>query len=530
MAAVNKKELEAGIKSDEKENWVAIQQRTFTKWINNNLRKKGFEAMANVQEEFDTGVKLMELIYALYNLAIPKHTKAPKLRAHRLDNISMAFNMMDAAKIKTNFLKPNHLTDHDLKMILGMVWAIILDYAIKGISVDELTAKEGLLLWCRKKTAGYNHVDPPGIQNFTQSWRTGLAFCALIHKHQPHMLDYASLNPANAKDNLELAFATAEKLGIPRLLDVADCMTERPDERSIMTYVAEYFHRFATQDLRDIAARRAQKFIAFARAIQSKINEYESRARMLVDWANARKKLFDEAKFGETLEQAMETSKEFREFVVSLKPEKAGEKLDLEAMLAEIQTELKVNDRAPYVPPEELKPESIDLIWDHLGAAEKRHAAACRDNRFRFVKKHEAAIPQENIAEFKESFASFDKNKDDSLDRAEFKAANQVLSVPFKNDDHFNTVFTQVSEGQPGINLNQFMQYMTKLQEERDDPASIKAAFERIAEEGPFITNAHLTSPPFSDDDIKFLKSELPSAGEGKYDYKAYVDKHFASK
>jgi hypothetical protein len=33
-----------------------------------------------------------------------------------------------------------------------MLWAIILDYAIKGISVDELTAKEGLLLWVQKKT------------------------------------------------------------------------------------------------------------------------------------------------------------------------------------------------------------------------------------------------------------------------------------------------------------------------------------------------------------------------------------------
>ena len=41
--------------------------------------------------------------------------------------------MMDETQIKLNFLKPNHLVDHDLKMILGMVWAIILDYQIKGI-------------------------------------------------------------------------------------------------------------------------------------------------------------------------------------------------------------------------------------------------------------------------------------------------------------------------------------------------------------------------------------------------------------
>lgn len=30
------------------------------------------------------------------------------------------------------------LVDEDLKMILGMVWAIILDYQIKGISVEGI--------------------------------------------------------------------------------------------------------------------------------------------------------------------------------------------------------------------------------------------------------------------------------------------------------------------------------------------------------------------------------------------------------
>jgi len=97
--------------------------------------------------------------------------------------------MVDEAKIKTNFLKPTHLIDHDTKMLLGMVWAIILDFAIKGISEDDTTAKEGLLLWCRKKTAGYRDVDPPSIQNFTGHWRNGLAFCALIHKHQVSTVD-----------------------------------------------------------------------------------------------------------------------------------------------------------------------------------------------------------------------------------------------------------------------------------------------------------------------------------------------------
>lgn len=63
------------------------------------------------------------------------------------------------------------MVDCDTKMLLGMVWAIILDYQIKGISVEELTAKEGLLLWCQRKTAGYRDVK---VENFTNSWVDGL--------------------------------------------------------------------------------------------------------------------------------------------------------------------------------------------------------------------------------------------------------------------------------------------------------------------------------------------------------------------
>lgn len=71
------------------------------------------------------------------------------------------------------------------------------------------------LQWCQNKTAGYGNID---ITNFSSSWNDGLAFCALLNTYIPLSVPYEKLDNKDKRRNFTVAFAVAEKEGIPSTL------------------------------------------------------------------------------------------------------------------------------------------------------------------------------------------------------------------------------------------------------------------------------------------------------------------------
>jgi len=406
------------------------------------------------------------------------------------------------------------------------VWSIILDYQIKGISVEELSAKEGLLLWCQKKTAGYKDVK---VENFTTSWQDGLALCALIHHHRPDLIDFDSLSKENKHHNLKLAFEVAEKeLGIAQLLDVPDVAdVARPDERSVMTYISEFFHAFSSQNLKEIAAKRVQKFVQFSRQIENLQAEYEHQAQDLIEWIQGTIDQFAGRSFGNSYDQAKQHFEEHKNYLTTEKPNRSAIKLDLEALFVNIQTNLKTKGRSAYAVPSGLSTNDIDALWSQLEQAENARGSALRGNMFSYVSDTKASLSDTQLREFQDTFKHFDHDGDGLLDRLEFKACLASLSIPFKDDAAYEQVFKSVSGGANGINFQQFVDYMTDIVADRDTPESIKAAFRTLANNNDAISSADLRVPPLKNDEVEFLIGKMSVAHDKYYDYVAFTDKAF---
>jgi Ca2+-binding EF-hand superfamily protein len=296
-----------------------------------------------------------------------------------------------------------------------------------------------------------------------------------------------------------------------------------------MLLFSEFFHRFAQQDIRENAARRVAKFLKFTAAMEQLQHDYENRARSLIEWTQQQQSEFASSPLGETLEDAQAAHAGFRNYLTTVKPPKLAEKLDVETLFAELQTELLVNDRRAYNPPADLTVDALEAAFDGLAKTERDRGQAVRQNRFRFIKKEESKLPQEKIDEITASFKHFDKNSNGFLEKVEFKAALAALGVPFKTEDDFNRVFSQVSEGNAVVSLEQYIRYNTKLIEDRDSPDQVRDSFLLLSDNGTDISSQQLFCPPLSEQDVAYLTSRMPQNDQGRFDFNTYITNTFSN-
>ncbi|XP_073802560.1 protein-methionine sulfoxide oxidase mical3b isoform X11 [Danio rerio] len=147
--------------------------------------------------------------------------------ASRYPNINM--QLINAAQVR-------HLIDTGEGPVLGL--DAVSSPHPRLTRQESMARYSKLLSWCQEHTHGYRKVC---VTDFTSSWRSGLALCALIHTFRPDLIDFASLEESEAEFSGQLGLDVAEQeFGIcPIMTGKEMSVLEESDSLCMVMYLSQ---------------------------------------------------------------------------------------------------------------------------------------------------------------------------------------------------------------------------------------------------------------------------------------------------
>lgn len=235
------------------------------------------------------GQKLIALLEILSGERLPMEKSRNMKRPHFLSNANTALQFLTSKRIKLVNINAADLVDGKPAVVLGLIWTIILYFQIEensrilncmtpdSISMELPSKSEGpkksLLSWVSKAIPTELGIE---VKDFGPSWRDGYAFMGLINAIDDNLIDIENYRNASNKSRLNTSFNVAEsELGIPKLIEPQDVDMPKPDEKSVMTYVAQFLQKYPEPK----SMRSTNNFEAIQGIVGwiiEQINKYES--------------------------------------------------------------------------------------------------------------------------------------------------------------------------------------------------------------------------------------------------------------
>nr|XP_016942969.1 dystonin isoform X37 [Drosophila suzukii] len=221
---------------------------------------------------------------------------------------------------------------------------------------DNVSAREALLRWARRSTARY-----PGVRvnDFTSSWRDGLAFSALVHRNRPDLLDWRKARNDRPRDRLETAFHIVEKeYGVTRLLDPEDVDTNEPDEKSLITYISSLY---------DVFPEPPSIHPLFDMESQRRVHEYRDLAQQFIYWCREKTAYLQERSFPPTLIEMKRLLSDLQRFRSEEVSARKREKSKLIQIYKELERYFETVGEVDVEA--ELRPDAIEKAWYRMNTA-----------------------------------------------------------------------------------------------------------------------------------------------------------------
>uniref|UniRef100_A0A663F3C4 Spectrin repeat containing nuclear envelope protein 2 n=1 Tax=Aquila chrysaetos chrysaetos TaxID=223781 RepID=A0A663F3C4_AQUCH len=218
------------------------------------------------------GHLLLDLLEVLSGQHLPREKGFNTFQCR--SNIENALTFLKSRSLKLINIHVADIIEGKPSIVLGLIWTIIFHFHIEELAqtlactynqpsldcssaVDsspkasrsvkksakikerwKISATKALLLWAKEQCSLHGSIN---VTDFKSSWRSGLPFLAIIQTLRPGLVDLEKAKARSNKENLKEAFRIAElELNIPRLLEPEDVDIMNPDEKSIMTYVAQF--------------------------------------------------------------------------------------------------------------------------------------------------------------------------------------------------------------------------------------------------------------------------------------------------
>ncbi|XP_064538228.1 dystonin isoform X30 [Drosophila montana] len=221
---------------------------------------------------------------------------------------------------------------------------------------DNVSAREALLRWARRSTARY-----PGVRvnDFTSSWRDGLAFSALVHRNRPDLLDWRKARNDRPRERLETAFHIVEKeYGVTRLLDPEDVDTNEPDEKSLITYISSLY---------DVFPEPPSIHPLFDMESQRRVHEYRDLAQQFIYWCREKTAYLQERSFPPTLIEMKRLLSDLQRFRSEEVSARKREKSKLIQIYKELERYFETVGEVDVEA--DLRPDAIEKAWYRMNTA-----------------------------------------------------------------------------------------------------------------------------------------------------------------